>query len=88
MPIPLLSRSPSREPISSMTIFRSLALYYCDITREMFKDCLIQQLQAYMEPLVADEMLMASITDVENRNTLTCLKLKAYHAYYQPVSDL
>ena len=54
----------------------------------MFKDCLIQQLQAYMEPLVADEMLMASITDVENRNTLTCLKLKAYHAYYQPVSDL
>ena len=58
-----------------------------NITREMFKDCMIRQLQVYMETLVADEMLMASITDGENRNTLTGLKLMMLNTSLFPTHD-
>ena len=49
--------------------------YHTDITREMFRECMTRQLRVFMETRVGDELMMETITDGEQRNMLTALKL-------------
>ena len=46
-----------------------------DITLEDFTVCMKRQLKMYMEAMVADEMLLATLTDQQSRPVLSALKL-------------
>ena len=60
---------------------------HTDITLEMFRECMTRQLRVFMETRVADELMMETIADGEQRNMFTALKLLMLNTSVFPTKD-